>query len=159
MSATNNDAIGPPDEGRPDPTPAVPLREEGDTREKVGSHGPLAPGNSYAPSDIQRYSPELTLTAAETQIDADNYDILASVLYRDTKDAREWVARQHISEAVSEVQHLSKEQSSIGTDEQMEAIRRTGACPDARFWWIASWFLVLVDVVCWYIAGAQLFTF
>lgn len=92
-------------------------------------------------------------------LDAESYDVVASVLYRDTADAREAIARQHIADAVTEAQELRSEQKNIGTKEQMEAITRTGACQDARFWSIASWCLVLIDAVFWYIATAQLFAF
>ena len=93
------------------------------------------------------------------EFDADSHDVVASVLYRDTADAKEAVARQHLANARTELKELAREQTSVGTKEQMLAIRKTGACPDARFWFIASWVVVLIDVAFWYVASAQVFSF
>ncbi len=128
----------------------------GDPRRTTIETGLVASG---APSDLARCPGEQGRIDDETQFDGDAFDIVASVLYRDTEDAREFVARGHIAAARTDVDNLKKEQSTIGAREQIEAIKRTGACPDARFWWIVSWVLVILDVFFWYIAGAQMLEF
>jgi hypothetical protein len=93
------------------------------------------------------------------EFDAESHEVIASVLYRDTADAREHVAREYIAKTTTELKELAHELSLVGTEEEMKAILKTGACPDARFWFNASLVLVLIDVVFWYIATAQVFEF
>ena len=70
---------------------------------------------------------------------------------------REVVARQYAAAAKGDIDNLEKDQRGIGTKEQMDAIRRTGACPDARYWSIGSWLLVAVDTALWFFVGARVF--
>jgi hypothetical protein len=107
-------------------------------------------------SDLQR---PLTEEELASSLDAESYEVVQAVLYRDTADDREGVARAFTAQARTEIERLKKTQGRIGKREQMQAIRRTGACPDARFWLIAAWSLVLLDAVFWFIASAQAFAF
>ena len=92
-------------------------------------------------------------------LDAESHRVVESVLYRDTEDARESVARRFTAKALTELKRLTQAQDKVGTLEQMNAIKRTGACTDARFWLIAAWCLVLIDAGFWFVATAQVFSF
>ena len=94
-----------------------------------------------------------------SNLDAESHQVVRTVLYRDTEDAREDLARAFTAEARTDHRRLKHEQKGVGTWEQMQAIWRTGACPDARFWFIAAWCFVLIDAVFWFIATAQAFAF
>jgi hypothetical protein len=119
---------------------------------------------TLAPEPPNEASPQLGLAEHSIEelaslLDAESHEIVRSVLYRDTADAREGMARAFISNARSEIRQLLQEQGAVGTPEQMQAITRTGACHDADFWLIAAWCFVLVDALFWFIAGAQAFSF
>lgn len=108
-------------------------------------------------STVQLYTPDEAVRDAQVELDADHYGIVAVVLYRDTADDRALYARQLIADTVSDIQPLEDDLGHVGSREQVDAIWRTGACPDARYWWLAAWFLMLLDWLFWYIANAQIF--
>jgi hypothetical protein len=93
-----------------------------------------------------------------TNLDAEHYRVVEAVLLRDTAEMRAVVAGRYVAVAQGDVARLEREQRRIGTKEQMDAIRRTGACPDARFWAIGSWLLVGIDGALWFVVGAHVFT-
>jgi hypothetical protein len=112
-----------------------------------------------AGNDSEQALKELSVEEIASSLDAESHRIVRSVLYRDTADAREGVARAFVAEARTNHTRLKQSQRMVGTWEQMQAIERTGACPDARFWLLAAWCLVLIDAVFWFIASAQAFAF
>ena len=114
---------------------------------------------SEVASGVQMSSTVRRSADDETDLDAENYDIVAAVTYRDTAAAKEFLAKQYIAAAQTDVENLTQDQARVGTEEQMVAIKMTGACPDAAFWWVASWLLVLVDILFWYLAGARALAF
>lgn len=110
-------------------------------------------------SQLGESSPDGVTSDVGAALDAQSHGIVASVLHRDTVDARESLARRFTAEAWTDHRWLKHAQERVGTFEQMQAIRRTGACHDARFWLITAWCFVLVDAVLWFIATAQAFAF
>ena len=116
---------------------------------------------TLAPAPGDESDPLRSLTEEElaSSLDAESYEAVQAVLYRDTADDREGLARAFTADAQTRVGRLEKAQGRVGKYEQMQAIRRTGACPDARFWVIAAWCLVLLDAVFWFVASAQAFAF
>lgn len=105
---------------------------------------------------VDRRPPQRPMEYAD--LDEFHYRVVEAVLLRDTSDTREVAARQYAAAAQSDIDELVKEQRDIGTKEQVDAIRRTGACPDARYWLIGSWLLVAVDTALWFVVGARLLT-
>jgi hypothetical protein len=111
------------------------------------------------PGEFERSLAERSFEDIAASLDAESHGIVNSVLLRDTADAQAGLARRLMAEAQSDLKRLKQAQDAVGTREQMQAIKRTGQCPDARFWQVAAWCFVLVDALFWFIATAQAFKF
>jgi hypothetical protein len=116
----------------------------------------LASSGSDRPGEAPESEP---IGSREAALDAESHRIVRSVLCRDTTDDREGIARDFTADAWTDRKRLKHAQDRVGNWEQMQAIRRTGVCTDARFWMFAAWCLVLIDAVFWFIASAQAFAF
>lgn len=88
-------------------------------------------------------------------LDAEHNALIERVLNRDTKAARQELARLFVAELTGDIDVLREDQKHFGTPEQMIALTSSGWTPWARFFVIAAWVIAILDAFLWFVGAAR----